>query len=346
MEQVKKLRDEAHAKEMAAEADPDTRAWLQGWHECTSIPSLSQEHVAKVEPCLGANEAKSVASLKAQAASEKAPAAKEAFRRAAECIERAPRVNSTAKMYGQYDEVKACLHEKRRALSREAQAKDDDFALAEKEGTADGWLAFLAKHREDERAPEAARRVAAAAAHAEGDARIAIEEKLANVYPPGVAELPAERRILLVGPKGLRVRDLTLLNEAKVAPSIVVARVKASTDPYKSFDGEELAALKRLGISDEVVAAMIEVTAKVHERRKADEERDALRAELAALKAMIEAKKGAGGGEVVQTKDGPMDFLASCAKRLAAMKLCEQIPFPGSTICQTTAESSFPCPKQ
>ena len=153
---------------------------------------------------------------------------------------------------------------------------------------------------------------------------------------------------MLVGPKGLRVRDLLKLTDAKVSPRIVVARVNASTEGYKSFDGDELGALKQLGISDDVVAAMIEVTSKLEDRRKADEERSALRTELAALRAMIEEKKAAGGpkGEAVQMEDGPMDVLASCAKRLGATKLCEQIPFPGSMLCKATAESSFPCPTQ
>ena len=94
--------------------------------------------------------------------------------------------------------------------------------------------------------------------------------------------------------------------------------------------------------------AMIEVTAKVQEAKKADDDRAELHAELAALRATIAAKKAAGGGEggeVVQTKEGPMNSVESCAKRLAAMKLCEQIPFPGLTICKSSTESSFPCPK-
>jgi hypothetical protein len=138
-----------------------------------------------------------------------------------------------------------------------------------------------------------------------------------------------------------------MMTDAKISPKIVIARVNASTEPYKSFDADELVVLKKLGLSDDVVAAMVEVTSKVEERRRADEERQAMRAEIAALKAMIAEKKaeGAGGkGEMVQTKDGPMDVLASCAKRLGALKLCDQIPFPGSSICSSTAESAFPCP--
>lgn len=92
---------------------------------------------------------------------------------------------------------------------------------------------------------------------------------------------------------------------------------------------------------------MVDVTTKVEERRKADQERQAMRAEIASLKAMIEkqAQGGAGkSGQTVQTKDGPMDALASCAKRLAALRACEEIPSIGAAICSSAAESAFPCP--
>jgi hypothetical protein len=95
---------------------------------------------------------------------------------------------------------------------------------------------------------------------------------------------------------------------------------------YKEFD-DELVTLKELGLSGAVVAAMIERTSVLADQRRADAERQEIRTELAALKKLIEEKKAASGGnasgEVVQTKDGPMDMLASCAKRLAAVKVCE-----------------------
>lgn len=348
-ETVNKLRADAHQKEMAQETDPDVRAWSQGYYDCTTYSTdFSHERLERMSKCIADNEAKTVASLKTQATSETRPSMKQALAAAARCIEGARKVDVEGMpKYGQYPDVKACLDDKRRASTKDAREDDDDFATAEKADSVDAWLSFIEKHKGDKRSAQAAKRVIAASSRETGDAQWAIDDKLASVYPEGVAELPADRRILLAGPKGLRVRDLVKLNDAKVSPSIVVARVKASPEPYKSFDGEELGALKRLGVADEVVAAMIEVTTKLQEKKKSDEERQAMRAELAALRKMIEDKKsagGAGGGEVVQTKDGPLDVIASCGKRLAAMDLCEKAPFPASTICKSSAESSFPCP--
>jgi hypothetical protein len=345
MGEVKKIATAQHEREMRDETDPETKSWLNGYYQCSwgDIPMSDYEARNK---CYAANEEKTVAAPKAHAESETRPSAKQAYSRAATCIEKTPR-NSVA--YGMYPDVKACLDDKRRALSKESQIEDEEYAAAAKDDGADAWLAFIAKHREDKRVPDIVKKIVAASSRAGGEQQSAIEDKLASTYPPGVASLPADRRILLVGPTGLRVRDLAKLTTSKVAPNIVVARVKTSSEPYKNFDADELGALKQLGLPDDVVAAMLEVTAKLEDKKKADEERQALRTELAALRKMIEEKQASGaknGGQTVQTKDGPMDVLASCAKRLGAMKLCEQIPFPGSTICKSSAESEFPCPDQ
>src|SRR5690349_11863116 len=68
-------------------------------------------------------------------------------------------------------------------------------------------------------------------------------------------------------------------------------------------------------------------------------EERALRRRWSAERYVIAEKKTKETGKTVQTKDGPLDVAASCAKRLAAMKLCEQIPFPGSTIGSSSVES-------
>jgi hypothetical protein len=221
------------------------------WYQCSTAAIESRLK------CWGDNEAKTVASLKSQAQSATSPSAKEALNRAATCIESTKNLNTgdDGPKIGFPNEVKACLKAKRVALTAAVKEQDDDFTATEKADTPDAWLAFISKHKDDKRVAAAVKRVVQASTKADGEARSSIEEKLASTYPQGVAELPADRRILVVGPKGLRVNDLVKLKDAKVSPSIVIARVKASPEPYKTFDGEELGALKELGISDEVVTA-------------------------------------------------------------------------------------------
>lgn len=97
-----------------------------------------------------------------------------------------------------------------------------------------------------------------------------------------------------------------------------------------------------MGIPDPIVQAMISSHASSIADGRQSEEREGLRKEIAALRAILEKQQGSSGsgGPVVQTKEGPMSAVACTAKRLAAVKLCEQIPWPGSTACQAGAEQS------
>lgn len=356
---------ESNAKLRATEPDADLRTWMAEGYECDIIPKdvfLSGGELPaarRAQECFDKTDNKLLAALKAEAAKQEDPAATDAVNQTASCVFQAPKVASPTTYPDIIQrravlDVRACIDKKRALLTNIADARKSadgaELAQLEKQDSADAWLTFIEGHRDDKRLPEAAKHVLIIAERSAGDAQHAIDARLVAVYPLAVADLPAERRVLLVGPKGARVRDLQKMAEAKIASSIVIARIRASIEPYKNFDGDEILALKVMGLSDDVVAAMIEVTSKLEDRRRTDDERQAIRAELASLKKMIEVKKAASTdgkttGEVVQTKDGPMDILASCAKRLGAIKACEQLPFPASNICSSSAESAFPCPK-
>lgn len=346
---------ELYSDRLGAETDETMRAWLTAQNECLLEvrEGGKGQGEAYFNTCSPANERKILASLEALAAAEKRPEVRAILKTTASCFDQAPKI--PAGTWGsdegkQYEAVRKCFLDKRQALEAVARtytAENDAYAAALAADTAEGWLSFILKGPKDKHVPAAARRVAELATQTSGEAQVAIDEQLLIVYPGAITMLPPERRVLLVGPRGLRVRDLRKMTAAKVSQAVMVARVRGTSEPYKNFDGDELVALKELGLSDELVTAMLEVTTKLEERKRADDERQAIRSEIATLKTMIAEKKaeGAKGGEVVQTKEGPMDVLASCAKRLSAMKLCEQIPFPGSTICSSSAESAFPCPK-
>lgn len=349
--QLRQQDKDLYAARTRDESDPDMKAWLKGLNDCrNTVYDIAETKVSYFAFCTPKVENEILASMRARAAAETRPAVKAVLERTATCFERAPSVTgrSTYNEGKNYDVVKQCFVDRARDLAA-FKVKDDvenAYAAAEKADSVDGWMTFITAESSDKRVPVAARRVAALAAAMPPDAQLSADEKLVAAYPAAAAELPPERRVLVVGPRGLRVRDIQKMTDAKVSPKIILARINASTEPYKSFDADELVVLKNAGISDDVVAAMVEVTTKVEERRHADEERQSMRAEIAAIKAMMEKKSegGASKGETVQTKDGPMDVVASCAKRLGALKACDQIPFPASSICSSSAESAFPCP--
>jgi hypothetical protein len=334
-------------KQAAQTSDPDVKEFWSSAADClrTNHKMTMDSRNSPYFHCYDAATKKQIAALEARAAGQHDTGKRDHALKVAACLEQT--IDPAPFPYKSVDDCVTRIE--LRAKDREAIASTGDYAVAEKAGTPKAWLAFLAKHRDDKRSPEIAKRVLAKASDAPSDEQASLDEEIVKAYPLALRDMPAERRLLLVGPPGLRVRDLKKMADAKVGGTIVLARIRSSKEPYKSFDGDELAMLKQFGISDDAVTAMIEVSAKLEDKQKDDEERKAMRAELAALKKLIEDKKASGGtssGKTVQTKDGPMDVLASCAKRLAAMNVCEQIPFPGSTICKSTTESEFPCPQQ
>jgi hypothetical protein len=336
---------------MRANYPPSAHVWIADNDACHTKAGAGDPaaYMTTLMECFEVSDQKLMASLKAEAASQSDPAAKESLGRVVACVDGAKTERVKGRPQRWEMDLAPCFEQRHKALAAAATNNESTLAKLEKEDSAEGWLEFIETNRENKRVPAAAKRVAALSASASEGDRAKWEERLVTAYPAALAELPVERRILLVGPKGSRVRDLLKMKQAKLSDAILLARVKGASEPYKSFDGDEMVALKGLGFSDEVVAAMLEVTTKLEDRRRETEERQALRAEVATLKKMIEEKKAAGGaatsGETVQTKDGPMDVLASCGKRLAAIKLCDQLPFPASSVCSSSAESSFPCPK-
>ncbi len=113
---------------------------------------------------------------------------------------------------------------------------------------------------------------------------------------------------------------------------------------YRSFTIDELKRLKGLGISEPMLKAMIESDVRAVREKRDEDERKALRNEIEALKKLV-AQQGAANGArpTGETADGSMDAALCMSKRLAAMTLCEQTPWPASTVCSSAAEADFSC---
>lgn len=232
-----------------------------------------------------------------------------------------------------------------------ADADNDAYSKVQQADDFDGYLGYLkdypqGAHRDD------ATKAATSKAEAVGDEALRDKayDKLVTAVPAVLEQLPPERRVLYVGPAGMRVRDILAMREQGLSDTVIRSKIAASQKPFKDFSLAELTVLKNLGMPDEIVEAMIQSHAAAEKERKEREEKDALRKEIAELRALVEKQAAAGsaggakgGGPTIKTADGPLDMAGCIAGRLTAMQLCEQIPWPGSTICKSTAESNFPC---
>ena len=67
-------------------------------------------------------------------------------------------------------------------------------------------------------------------------------------------------RLLLTGPKGMKVGDIRKLVKDKTSEKIIVSLIKRVKSPYKEFTLEEIKVILSMGLSDSIVSAMIDVT--------------------------------------------------------------------------------------
>lgn len=90
-----------------------------------------------------------------------------------------------------------------------------------------------------------------------------------ELHPESVAYIQNLRvRLLITGPAGLRIIDILQQIQNKRNESIIIARIKGVTGAYKNFNDNELNELIAMGISEEIIAAMITVTNEYYKEKK------------------------------------------------------------------------------
>lgn len=70
-------------------------------------------------------------------------------------------------------------------------------------------------------------------------------------------------RLMLTGPKGLKVGDIRKLVKKGRSERIILSLIKRVKTPYKEFNLEEIDILVEMGLSDNIIAGMIDVTTQL-----------------------------------------------------------------------------------
>ena len=66
--------------------------------------------------------------------------------------------------------------------------------------------------------------------------------------------------LLFVGPKALTVGQVLSYKEEKIGELVLAAKIKGQKKPYKDFSFDEIRVLKKMGLTDRLLAAMLEAT--------------------------------------------------------------------------------------
>ena len=91
-------------------------------------------------------------------------------------------------------------------------------------------------------------------------------------------------RLLLTGPKGMKVGDIKRLIKEGEDESIIISLVKRVKTPYKEYTIKEIKLLKKLGIKSKIISAMIDRTTYLLENTEKRKEQEYYLAEQKRIK--------------------------------------------------------------
>jgi hypothetical protein len=171
-------------------------------------------------------------------------------------------------------------------------------------------------------------------------------------FEDGSPFVPHRYRLLLTGPEGLRVFDCIESIKSGTESGMVLEKVRGRKGVYSDFTDEEVDALKQMGLTSDLIQAMLEST------------HDAKRAERALLKSVSKGASPVGdqpaqmrGDEmyssgVQQPAQAPAsggyvpsagDAMANCAAQTLALEGCKHLSGFAKSVCNAAAKAQFPC---
>ena len=218
------------------------------------------------------------------------------------------------------------LNRHKQALQQFIQSQQAGYESAVSAGTVDAYRQYLNNNPESFFRMETLRRLAelAPATHALPYHRdnIAID----SAY---IVYLPDEYDIWFLGPQDLKVYDVLRLSRDE-DNTLLASRIRATRQPYKIFNTDEIALLKEGGLSSDLIAAMIDASAS--------SQTGPTPAPPAVASA---AAQPAGTPAESPAQNGMSDIAAQCAKRYAAFKACDQVPSFGANICRSQVKKKY-----
>jgi hypothetical protein len=181
-------------------------------------------------------------------------------------------------------------------------------------------------------------------------------KKFIDEFQDGTEFIPTTYRLYLIGPEGLRVGDILGLLTEGIEDRVIAAKIRMQDGIYKDFDGKEMVALKKMGITSALMEAMLDSTTRAkraQEELQKKKDMENLLAEIQHAQKRLDAIKAAQEQQQRQPQaaaaerqnSGPSvsETLTNCASQVAALEACKRLPWPANSVCASTAKASFPC---
>ncbi len=105
-------------------------------------------------------------------------------------------------------------------------------------------------------------------------------KKLINKNSAALEYIPnIKLKLALMGPDNLKVNDITKLIKKGMSEVLIIAQIKRVKTPYSEFNINEIEVLQQMGLSDNIIAEMINITTKINDKNRDKEEQNRYLAE-------------------------------------------------------------------
>lgn len=168
-------------------------------------------------------------------------------------------------------------------------------------------------------------------------------------FPDGMPLVPQHHLLALIGPEGLRVHDCITLLKSGEEHGIVLERVRKSKAVYRDFTPGEIDMLKQMGLSADIIMAMMESTYDAEREEQARRKSTGNAYTSAASSGYVSrAERRYDGAQppasnAQRYEPGYGEQVANCAARELALDACSRMSGLLKSICESTARSQFPC---
>ncbi|MBT5096095.1 MAG: hypothetical protein HOM21_17710, partial [Halobacteriovoraceae bacterium] len=167
----------------------------------------------------------------------------------------------------------------------------------------------------------------------------------AETHPETVKFFPKAMKLdfqlMRIGPNGMTVRDILSHAKGGLGLGMLSAKIKATNGAYKDFTIGEIKHLKKRGMKDKLIEAMINSTTEHNRQMKAAKQNKQMMAQIQEL--IKNSQKNVGSSSSSSSSAANKNMPVECLKLKAALTACSQAGGFLAMACKATARASFTC---
>lgn len=179
-------------------------------------------------------------------------------------------------------------------------------------------------------------------------------KKFSAEFPDGLPFIPARHQLALIGPEGMRVHDCVEHIKRGEETGIILEKVRRQKGIYKDFTFDEIDTLKQMGLTGDIIQAMIVSTLEAQrssealQRKKEWEQREAGSQPAQTPSGEMYTAPGQQSYQAPSSGQGGnsspvLEAVRNCASQAAALEACKNLSGFARSLCNAAAKSQFPC---